>query len=763
MLSAALAFLAGICLLFCCDRLPGSAMLAAVALALWPAWRLRRRLGRWPLLLAGGFCWAGWHAGQVIAMQLPAALEGRDLMVRGLVTAAPEHLSHAHLRLRLRIEAWRSGDDWQPTVLPVRLNWYRESQDVQAGERWQLRVRLKRPHGLANPGGFDYERWLFAKAIRATGYVRRDAANRCLSVSSAPWERLRGRLAKYLQQLDLPAAQRALLRALALGDRAGLSAAQWQLLQHTGTSHLLAISGLHVGLVASLVFLLAERLWRWPGGARLCPAPRVAAAAAMLAALAYALLSGFQVPAQRATIMVWLWMGAILAYGEVRPWPVLALALWITLLRTPLAVLTAGFWLSYAAVALILFVCRGRHGGGRRWRRTLQVQLGLFAGLTPLLWLWFQQLSPLAPLANLIAIPWVGLLVVPPLLLALVLLPLSTPLANALLSLAAMSLHGLGEFLQRLDFGDTAQWPAPPSDGTGLALLTLGLLILLLPAATGIRSLGVLLLLPALTATAPRPATGDVWATLLDVGQGLAVVVETRRHLLVYDTGPAFPGGFDSGSQVVVPFLRQRGYRHLDRLVISHGDNDHSGGGKALLRALPAASVHAGEPVAIPWARAADCRRQPGWHWDGVVFAYLAGSGAASGNNASCVLKVTARDGRSLLLPGDIEQSTEAALLAGRRARLAAQVMVAPHHGSATSSGSDFIGAVNPAWVLFATGYRNRFGFPRPEVTRRYRNAGARSVNTAQAGAVAVHIEAGRAIRVQSWRRRHPRLWRQPD
>lgn len=761
MLSSSLAFLAGICLLLCCERLPGAIVWAAAAAALPPAWYWRRRVTRVPALLIAGFCWAGWHAAVVLAVQLPSALEGRDLVVTGQVDGVPEQLDHQRLRLRFHIRRWHDGDVWRKLDLPVRLTWYRHAADLRDGERWQLRVRLKRPHGLANPGGFDYERWLFAQGLRATGYVRTGPDNRRLAAATGmPWTVLRRRITAHLQRLDAPIEQRALMRALAVGDRAGMSDRQWQVLQHTGTSHLLAISGLHVGLVASLVFLLTRHLWRWLGGARVWPAARAAALAAMLAALAYALLSGFQVPAQRATIMIWLWMGAILAGGVARPGTVLGQALWIILLHTPLAVLTAGFWLSFGAVGLILFLSLGRHGRQGRTRRLLRVQLSLVAGLTPLLWLWFGQAPLLGSLANLVAIPWVGFMVVPPLFLALLLLPLSTALADALLSLTGISLQALWQVLQGFDFGSAALVPAPPVGGVGLALFAAGLLFLLLPGVTGLRLPGAALLLPALTLPASRPLPGDVRATLLDVGQGLAVAVETHTYLLVYDTGPAYPGGFDSGARVLVPFLHTRGHRRVDRLVISHSDNDHSGGGASLYHALSVGRVDAGEPGAIAWAEAADCRRQPPWRRDGVTFAYLVADIDARGNNASCVLKVTAADGRSLLLPGDIEEPAEQALLTAHAGQLHAQVLVAPHHGSGTSSSAGFVAAVRPDWVLFATGYRNRFGFPRPPVVARYRAAGVRRADTAVDGAVSVRIEAGRAIRVRGWRGQHPRLWR---
>jgi competence protein ComEC len=517
-----------------------------------------------------------------------------------------------------------------------------------------------------------------------------------------------------------------------------------------------------VGLVASLVFLLVERLWRRLGGARWCASPRAAALACMTAALAYALLAGFQVPAQRALVMIWASAACILFTGRIRPWPVFGISLWLVLLLDPLSVLTAGFWLSFGAVGLILYLSRARYGRKSRLQRLLGVQFGLVTGLTPLLWIWFQRASLTAPLANLVAIPWVGLLTVPLLLIALALLALWPPAAEILLRIAGHSLDGLWRVLHLLDLGAVTTWWAPPLTLAALLVVCAGLLTLLLPPATGLRPAALLMLLPVMATRPARPAAGDLWMTLLDVGQGLAVVVETRRHLLVYDTGPAFPGGFDSGTSVLVPFLHQRGYHRVDRLVISHGDNDHSGGGASLYASLPVFSVHSGEPPAIGWAYTKSCRRQPPWHWDSVRFEYLQ-TPRARGNNASCVLKITPADGRAVLLPGDIEHPVENHLLAADRRALAARVLVAPHHGSRTSSGAAFIRAVDPEWVLFANGYRNRFGFPRPEIVARYRVAGVRRQSTAAGGAIAVSIEQGKPLQVEAWRSRHRRLWRHLD
>ncbi len=765
MLACALAFLAGICLLSCLPRLPDATTLGAVSLLLLPAWYWRRRLTPFPLLLLGGFCWAGCHGLLVAGASLPPQLEGQTLDIRGTVQGLPERLGNNRLRLRFLLESWHRRDGWQPLALPLRLVWYRDAPPMRAGERWQLRVRLKKPHGRVNPAGFDYERWLFAEGIGATGYVRSAPSNRRLRVAGVwLWQSLRGRAAAALKRLPFDPGQLALLRALALGDRSAMSAEQWQLLQRTGTSHLLAISGLHIGLVAGLVFVLVQRGWRWLGAARWLAAPRAAALSALVAAFAYALLSGFQVPAQRAALMTALWMAALLTTGAAQPWRVLALALWAVLLLHPLAVLGAGFWLSFSAVAVLLFLSLGWHGRPPRWRQALRLQLALVAAITPLVWLWFGQAPLAAPLANLVAVPWVGLLLVPPLLLGVLLLPLAPALAQIPLQLAVWSLQGLWRFLETLAAaGGNLMWQMPAVGPATLGLLALAVVIATAAATTGQRALAILLILPLLTAPSPRPARGDFWLTLLDVGQGLALVIETRDHVLVYDAGPAFDGGFDSGRDIVVPVLRRRGHKRLDRLVISHSDKDHSGGGQAVAAAFGALEVDAGEPGKIDWARANDCRRQPAWEWDDVRFHYLPLAPVRGVDNAfSCVLKIVAADGRSALLPGDICVATEAALVDCCRAGLAADVLIAPHHGSKSSSGEPFVAAVAPALVLFSTGYRNRFGFPAAGVVRRYARAGARTLDTASSGAVRVRVEAGQALDVQGWRPAHPRIWRDP-
>ena len=758
MLHSALAFLAGVCALQMLGELPGPPGYALVAAL--PALLSRRRGLRLAAIGVAGFLWCWWHAAGRLAVELPVELVGRDLLVHGVVEGVPERDPSGRLRFRLRLERYRSGEDWRALSLPARISWYREAPELGPGERWQLLLRLKPPRGRANPAGFDYERWLFAQGFRATGYVRGRGDNRRLPTDSADWiGRSRQYLARRITAVAAGVDSGALLTALAVGERSAMSARQWQVLRDTGTSHLLAISGLHVGLVAALVFGVLRRAWAHWGDPLRWPAPRVAALGAMAAALLYALLAGFQVPAQRALIMIWVWMMARLWSARPGPWQVWGVALWTVLLLNPLSVLLAGFWLSFGAVAWILFLALGRFGVARGWRRLPALQLALVLGLTPLLWFWFQQVSLIAPLANLVAIPWISLLVVPLLLIALLALPLFGPLAEFLLRIAQLLLELLWWWLDWLASLPGIVLPLAGRPALLLMAVAAGLVCLLAPRALPLRGIGALLMLSVAAVQPPRAGPGELWLTLLDVGQGLAAVLETRSHVLVYDAGPATRLGLDSGASVVVPFLQQRGYRRIDRLVISHSDNDHLGGGAAVFRQLDVQKVQSGEPSAIAWARSSQCRVGQRWEWDGVRFEYLAPLRPERGNNASCVLRVEAADGRAMLLPGDIEAAVEEQLLGTRPAELAAQVLVAPHHGSKSSSKPAFVRAVDARIVLFAVGYRNRFGFPHPAVVRRYLEAGASLYDTAASGALQVRLLAGQPPQVRALRTAAARYW----
>ena len=753
MLYSALATLAGISVFLVFMPLDGWWFAAAplVGLLFVP-----RKSCRFIAIAVAGFLWCGWCLHALLAQQLPRALENRDLQVEGAIQGLPETRAGGRLRFVFDIDCYRDAGGCHALPLKVRLNWYRDAAEVHPGERWQLRVRLKRPHGFANPGGFDYERWLLAAGIRATGYVRNKGNNRRISGPSAVTihttrEWLAGGLSNRLA--DHPVAT-ALLRALGVGDRSRMTDAQWDVLRTTGTGHLLAISGLHVGLVAGLLFGLVRYTWARAGLCRYWPARHAAAIASIVAALGYAVLSGFQVPAQRALVMITLFMLSGFAAQKPSPWQTWSLALWLVMWLDPLSVLTPGFWLSFGAVAAILYLSVGHQGGQSKWYSIGRLQLLLPLALLVPGWVWFRQVSVVAPLANLLAIPWTGLLVVPPLLAGLVSLLLWPAAATVFLGMAAISVGLLWQGLEWF-----SRWPGsllylPAITPQGVTLLVAGVTAVLASRALPVRLTGLLLLLPVMLAPATRPENGNVWLTVLDVGQGLSAVIQTQRHVLVFDAGPSFRSGFDTGEAVVTPYLHWLDYNFLDRLIISHADNDHAGGAVAIRAMFHNGRIDSGEADKLEFTDVHRCRAGQHWEWDRVQFEILSPAGEGeSGNNASCVLRVTARDGRSILLPGDIERRVERRLLQQVAHKLPASVLLAPHHGSRTSSSAEFVSAVDPELVIFSTGYLNRFGFPRSDVSERYRQQGAVQLNTANEGSIQVHIDADHPLFISRYRR----------
>ncbi|MFP3874048.1 MAG: DNA internalization-related competence protein ComEC/Rec2 [Thiohalophilus sp.] len=761
MRSGTIAFLLGILCLQWFSDLPApgwiTLLLLSIPAALWLPlpWRL---LG-WGV---SGFLWCLWSAHHILGVSLPADLEGRDIQVEGHVAGLPEMFKR---RTRFEFDVdhlWVEGERrrW-PTR--IRLNWYgRSPPALEAGEAWRLQVRLKRPHGFRNPGGFDYERWLFARHLRASGYVRHEAT---AIERAAPLryrldryrQRLSGRLQAYLQN---PAA--GLFLALTVGDRRAIDTETWEVLRVTGTAHLLAISGMHIGLLAALVFWLARRLWPLAGERALLwlPAPRAAALLATLAAAFYAALAGFAIPTQRALIMLLVVMLAVWRMRPLQPGRTLAWAALLVLLLDPLAVLSAGFWLSFAAVALILFALGGRRQRLSRAWQWLRIQGWITLGLAPLLILWFQQVSLIAPLANLVAIPLVSLLVVPLALLAVIGVLLAPDHTGALIDAVSGLLAGLLDLLDVLAAWPGSHWEIGVTGGVAVLLLAPGILVLLAPRGLPGRYLAPLLCLPLLLGAYARPPPGQAWLTLLDVGQGLAAAIQTHARVLVFDTGPRYSARFDTGAAVVVPYLRQAGYRRIDRLVISHGDNDHIGGLASVHQALAIGRIDTSVPGEIEGESVHRCQAGQHWRWDGVDFAFLGpAAGSRAGNDASCVLRIEA-GGQVALLSGDIEQASERALVRRRRPELAAQILVAPHHGSLTSSSPAFVAAVDPDYVLYPVGYRNRYRFPRPPVLARYARRGARQFRVDEEGALRFVLGEPDGPRKEfSYRRASRRYW----
>lgn len=758
MRTGTIAFLCGIVAVQQLAELPplawsGLALFAALCLFIPPA---TRRHALPVFALVAGFAWASLYADGLLAKRLPAEYEGVELRLVGRVVGLPTQTERA-TRLDFQAEQLLQDDSSRAVEWRLRLKWYGEQPpELRPGQRWQLRVKLKRPHGFANPGGFDYEQWLFANGYSATGYVRRSATARLLGTAAGDGiDTLRQAVAGRIEAALPGAPRQGIVRALAIGDRGRMSDGDWQVLTRTGTNHLVAISGLHIGLVAGFAWWLVLRLVRF--NSRLClwrPAQDFAAVAALCVATAYAALAGFSIPTQRALIMIAVFMLAWLWRRRATSFDSLCLALLLVLLWDPMAVLAPGFWLSFTAVAVIFASLTGQLQAVTYLRQWGRLQLAISLGLLPLLVILFGRVSLVAPLANLLAIPWVSFVSVPLVFIAMLLAPFDLVWPW---QLAAYSLDGLFLLLEPLANWSYASLALPVAPGWTFVPALLGVLIVFLPRGLPGRWLGLLGLVPMLVLRPAVPASGEVLVHVLDVGQGLSVVVRSHGHNLVYDSGPAF-GTTDAGETVLVPFLRSQGISRLDRLVISHADQDHNGGTASLLAAVPVDTILAGQPGAVPGG-AVQCRQGMSWRWDGVEFAILAPAdtelASPSDNNHSCVLRIsTAR--ASLLLTGDIEAAVEHRLVAEQRAALSSDVLLAPHHGSRSSSTAAFIEAVRPAHVVYTVGYRNRYHLPNRRVVDRY--DGAMAYRTDADGMLSFHLDS-LSVRAQRWRRQRQRYW----
>ncbi|WP_026289822.1 DNA internalization-related competence protein ComEC/Rec2 [Thioalkalivibrio sulfidiphilus] len=763
----ALGFLLGVWLLQLQAHLPSSVwMLSAVpavllggALLYSPGARSHRVIVRallWLLVaVPAGFAWALFDAGR--RPDPPSADLRHDGIFEGRIVSLPVVYDHS-TRFLFEIPA---PDGTQ--TLRLRVSWYGRVPDLRPGETWRLHLRLRAPRGFMNPGGFDYEGWLRQQGVWAVATVRADPDNQRLEAArglSGGVDRLRQRIIEGLDRTPGEARFAGVLMALAVGHRARIPDEHWSVFLATGTNHLMAISGLHIGLMAGLGYGLVNLLWRrQPVLALRLPAQRAGALAAVLTGAFYAMLAGFAVPTQRALVMLCVVMLAVWLGRTGQPWRVLSLALIAVLLWDPGAVLGAGFWLSFGAVAVILLSLTGRLRPPMGWRAAARIQVLVALGLTPLLLVFFSQTSVVAPLANLLAVPWVGLLVVP-LTLFSAALTLLHPLAGLPVAWLADGLMGLIwiwlEFLASLPF---ARWYAS-RPAWALALAALGIALWLLPRGLPGRMLAPVLCLPLLWPPSPELPEGGLRLTLLDVGQGLAAVVQTRHHTLVYDTGPGFPSGFDTGQSVVVPFLRHQGVARVDRLLISHGDNDHAGGAQSVIDLIPVKKVQGTWGLRQTRVPAIPCERGMAWRWDGVDFRILHPPPYWGDDNiSSCVLQVEGPGGR-VLLPGDVDGLGEVVLLDFAAEGLRSDVLVLPHHGARDAASDTFLDRVSPTLALVGAGFNNRFGHPDASVRERLDIRGIPLRGTAEEGAIRVDLLPGEPLHSPpGWRITARRYW----
>ncbi|WP_241089539.1 DNA internalization-related competence protein ComEC/Rec2 [Pseudomonas viridiflava] len=672
-----------------------------------------------------GLSWACISAQWALDDRLPPALDGQTRWLEGRVIGLPQQTGTG---VRFDLADSRSRNARLPKR--IRVSWH-GGPEVRSGERWRLAVTLKRPSGLLNFHGFDQEAWLLVQRIGATGSVK-DGER--LSPARHAW---RDTVRQRLIAVDAQGRE-AGLAALVLGDGSGLAAEDWQVLQDTGTVHLLVISGQHIGLLAGLIYGLVALLARYGFWPRMWPWLPWACGLAFASALGYGLLAGFGVPVQRACVMVGLVLLWRLRFRHLGFWWPLLLALNGVLILEPLASLQPGFWLSFTAVAVLILAFGGRLGPWGVWQAWTRPQWLIAIGLLPVLLVLGLPISVSAPLANLVAVPWISLVVLPLALLGTAMLPLPY-LGEGLLWLAGGALDALFLGLAWLA-GQVPAW-IPADVPLGYWLISLmGAVLLLLPKGVPFRLLGWPMLLLAVFPPREPVPHGRVEVVQLDVGQGQSLILRTRHHTLLYDAGLR-SGTVDLGARVVLPSLKKLGVESLDMMLLSHADADHAGGAAAVARGVPIKRVVGGETEGLPaFLGAQPCISGEQWEWDGVSFELWQWSEAINGNPKSCVLQVQA-NGERLLLTGDIDRAAERAFLDSPLA-VRTDWLQAPHHGSRSSSSWPFLRRLAPTSVLISRGRGNAFGHPHPQVVERYQTLGSQLYDSAEHGAVRLQLGA---------------------
>ena len=717
---------------------------------------------RVPILLIAAYLWACLNIQQSLDLRLAGDYENQLLELEGVIADIPEQRPGS-IRFLFRPDSIAG----YPHPLPdtIRLSWYRSDQKINAGERWRLLVKLKSPGGYQNPGGFDYERWLFVKRIGAIGYVKSSDLNQLLEPPTF-WniDQWRSQIGQGIDQYCADCSQAGLIKALTIGYRANIHPHQRELLQDTGTAHLLAISGLHIGMISALFFYLGRWIWQlWfyrIGYDRL----RFSATLAFSAGLIYAGLAGFSLPTVRALIMLAVVFLALIFRSGINLINNIAIAVVVILIFDPLAVGSTSFWLSISALLIIAFAQYLLNHQTSRWRQITVVQFLFSVLFIPLGIGLFGQLNPASFFANILAIPLVSLIIVPIALLASFLTGFGLPLANGLFPVSDKLLGLLLDYLELLLDSGLSAHPGGSIPYVLLGLSAMGLLIITMPKGFPGKKPAVLLVVLPFIWQRPEIEFGAYQLTLLDVGMGTSAVIQARNHSIVYDFEPGNAYGFSTAQWVLVPYLRQQGIEQPDLMIISHVDADHSGGFISYREHYDPTRLISGTPDEIQKGfrlRSAirSCHLYPPWYWDGVGFEFIsppATSKLKSSNNRSCVLRVSGV--HTSLLTGDIEAEQEFRLLGTMPEKLRASVLLAPHHGSATSSTSSFLQKVSPRVSVFTIGRNNRWGFPDARVLEAYGLVNSQIYRTDRDGAITIQSSAS-GLKVSRYRKDRPRLW----
>ena len=709
-----------------------------------------------PLALNGlvfllGFAWMGWFSTHNLNTHVDDIYLNKPILVTGVISGLPEISSDKTKFI---------FSTYFPFKSQLKLSWYGKNiPDLQTGDAWQLQLKLKRNNGYQNLGGFDYEQWLFYKQIGATGYVRSSEHNQLIQenqVDSIDQFRqyIRDSLAPFLQKIDFGG----VINALIIGDRSFIKESHWLLFKATNTTHLSVISGLHIGLISGFVFLLAQFFWR--RCQRCCkrmPAQVLGAYFGLLSAFLYALIAGFSIPTSRAFIMAGVVFVSLILRRHHNIWQLYGLALFLVLAINPLGIFSVGFWLSFYVVGVIVYGVK-QHQDKSWLYRLLYIQLLISVATLPLIAWFFASGSLLSPVANLIAIP-VFSFIVTPLSLIGALLALSglSFLAELSFEVVNQTLVGLGYFLTLLQQLDFNQWHYTQTQTLDLILFVLAVFIALSPKGLKLKILSIPILILMLFSPHEKITKNTAIITTLDVGQGLSHVVQTQNHTLLFDTGARYPSGFNLGESVINPFLKAKQINTLDKIIVSHADNDHIGGLIDVLKTFKTKEILTSTPSRINQP-SSHCYAGQQWHWDGVLFEILNPTKNTQfrGNNASCVLKISTKN-YSILLSADIEKKAEKQLVKHQQEKLKSDILISPHHGSKTSSTQIFLDAVSPATVIVSSGYKNRFNHPAQPIVDRYKANNIKLINSNCAGQITITL--GDKINITEYRKDHARYY----
>jgi competence protein ComEC len=714
-----------------------------------------------------GFSWSLITAHQQLILQLPKILEGKTLIAKGRIITIPENFSNV-VRFDFLIQKLETSVSLRYPI-PVRIKgyFYKNSNvlaDFKKGDIWQFALRLRRSRAFWNPGSFDYQAELFQQNICATGYLLEKLPLRLIQRTNVYYfidnlrQKINTNVKKALEAYPLIG----LISALTTGIRCEITDEQWRVMRGTGTNHLFAIAGLHLAFIAGIIYWIVRfTLSHIPVVTLYIPVPKIAGVLTLILTIFYSALAGFAIPTQRALLMLSIFSLAIIKQRYLTNWHSFHLTLLIILIMEPFAVLSASFWLSFAAVVLIFYAVSNRMKPLKNWRVWCRIQLTLSLGLIPLSLLFFHQISWISFIANLIAIPSIGFLILPLSLLgSLLSLVSAVPGKNILIFVEKLLelLWRLLNFFSEIPF---TQYYAYLSNRWILASSLIGILLILAPRGTPARCLGFIWLLPLFFGENQGPQYGDIWINLLDVGQGLASVIRTQHHVLIYDTGPRLSPSFDTGKLVLLPFLQTIGVHKVNLMVISHGDNDHSGGATIILKQIQVDKILSSIPKKFLPRIVNLCEEKMRWQWDGINFEILYPPSNLDylGNNSSCVLKISNKL-QSILLVGDIEKAAENYLVHTKQKSLQSTVLIVPHHGSKTSSSIEFLNYVQPVYALFSTGFHNRFKFPHKIVLNRYQRLGSKIYNTATEGTITLKLNAhSYNIQAETYYERNHHFW----